>query len=109
MIGSSGAPRFWQLAAVLAVLALAAMAVAKGEPESPCVEFWPEARYRAYGYDHIVHLSSHCPAPALCQVSTDVAPNEIKIHVFPGTHVEVLTFRGSPARTFRPRVQCLVK
>lgn len=81
-----------------------------GNPESDpvltCVESWPEARYRAYGYDHIVHLRSRCRVTADCTVTTDVSPEASRAVVRPAEHVEVLTFRGSPAREFTPTVVC---
>jgi len=78
-----------------------------GHQQDPtCVEFWPEIRHRHYGYDHIVHLYSRCQIRAFCQVSSDVNPKAVEIVVPPREQVEVLTFRGSSARQFTPRVQC---
>jgi len=71
-----------------------------------CVDFWPEARFRNYAYDHLVHLLSRCDVRALCAVSSDVNPRPVDVAVLPNEHVEVLTFRGSPAREFSPRVKC---
>lgn len=76
------------------------------EPEPACIDVWPEARYRNYGYDHIVHLLSRCEAEALCSVATDVNPDPVEVPVAAGAEIEVLTFRGSPAREFTPRVSC---
>jgi hypothetical protein len=71
-----------------------------------CVRFWPEARYRNYGYDHVVHLNSRCHRTASCSVSTDVNPKVIAVAVAPGEHVEVVTFRGSPMPEFTAIVEC---
>lgn len=71
-----------------------------------CIEFWPESRYRNYGYDHIVHLHSTCEATALCSVSTNVNPQAYRVELPPKVEVEVLTFRASPAREFVANVTC---
>jgi hypothetical protein len=61
--------------------------------------------YRS-GYDHIVHLANHCDKSATCSVSTDVNPERIVVTVGPKEAVDVLTFRGSPARVFVAKVTC---
>lgn len=65
-----------------------------------------EARYRNYGYDHMVRLESACTEVQACQVSTDVNPTVRRVTVAPRATMEVLTFRGSPAREFRATVTC---
>jgi len=70
-----------------------------------CVEAWGESRYRV-GYDHIVHVKNLCEKSVLCAVSTNVNPTPEKVTVPSKEEVEVLTFRGSPARTFVPKVEC---
>jgi hypothetical protein len=70
-----------------------------------CVEAWGEVRYRS-GYDHIVHVRNGCEKPVLCAVSTNVNPDPQKVTVPPKEEIEVLTFRGSPAREFVPKVDC---
>lgn len=81
--------------------------VAESRPQdASCVEAWPEVRYRNYGYDHIVHLLSHCEVRAHCAVSSDVNPEPIDVLVPPREHIQVLTFRGSPASQFTPKVVC---
>jgi hypothetical protein len=91
---------------------LAAFA-ACSEPRAPrasdevkCVNHWAEARYRNYGYDHIVHLSSNCRTEVVCLVSTNVSPNNVRVALAPGAEKEVLTYRGSPSREFTPNVRC---
>jgi hypothetical protein len=41
-----------------------------------------------------------------CDVSTNVAPTPVRVVLAPRQHVEVLTFRGSPAREFTPQADC---
>lgn len=76
-------------------------------PAAPtCIRWWAEARFRNYGYDHWVHVHSGCNVDAVCAVSTNVRREPIEVRVAPGRTVEVLTFRGSPAREFAARVDC---
>jgi hypothetical protein len=77
-----------------------------GDRATGCVEALPEARYRSYGYDHIVHLRSRCATEVVCIVWTDVSPTRIQADLQPAQEIEVLTFRGSPARTFVSHVAC---
>jgi hypothetical protein len=103
----------WTLALALALLAvipaLAAEPVAR-DPDAPvyCVQAWPEARYRNYGYDHIVHIFNGCKAQADCQLATNVAPDPIRVQLAPGEKKEVLTFRGSPASEFQVYARCVL-
>jgi hypothetical protein len=71
-----------------------------------CVHAWPEARYRALGYNHIVHVRNQCDARAECAVSTNVNPAPENVTVPGHKEVEVTTFLGSPAREFTPKVEC---
>jgi hypothetical protein len=71
-----------------------------------CVASWGESRYRNYGYDHIVHVRNRCQKPVLCRVSTNVNPDPVEGTVAPNEERELLTFRGSPAREFVPKVDC---
>ena len=71
-----------------------------------CVRYWPEARYRPYGYDHVVHLESQCDAPAQCTVATDVDAQENAVTLAAHASAEVVTRQGSPSREFRPIVSC---
>ncbi|GMV17254.1 MAG: hypothetical protein AMXMBFR56_54780 [Polyangiaceae bacterium] len=103
--------------AALVALALLAPAVVHGDrtteardPEAPvyCVQAWTEARYRNYGYDHIVHLYNGCASFATCQVSTNVAPKPIVVRIKPAALIEILTYRGSPSTEFVARVTCVL-
>jgi hypothetical protein len=75
-------------------------------PVEACIKVIPIVRYRGVAYDHIVRLESSCETERECWVSTDVNPEPIMTIVQPGAAVEVLTFRGSPSRTFRATVEC---
>lgn len=79
---------------------------AQSQGRSGCVEFRGEARYRNYAYDHIVILESLCDKRMLCDVSTNVNPNPIRVSIHPRESLEVTTFRGSPAREFTATVHC---
>lgn len=78
------------------------------DPKAPlhCIQVWPEARYRNYGYDHIVHIYNGCSASATCTVSTNVAPQAIKVRIAVRQKIEVLTYRGSPSQEFRVNSSC---
>lgn len=103
--------------ATLVALAMLVSAPVIGRPDPPgqgrdpdapvyCVQAWSEARYRNYGYDHIVHLYNGCAAFADCRVSTNVAPKPVRVRLKPAELREVITYRGSPAQEFIPRVEC---
>ena len=89
----------WILTIVLVVLSARA-------DDRCAVEVRAEARYGALGYNHIVHLKNLCDWQELCSVATDVNPSPVQAAVPPHVEVEVLTFRGSPATAFVPRVTC---
>lgn len=72
----------------------------------PCLEYWPEIRYRNYAYDHIVHLNNTCSARAICLVSSEMNKVGIEATVDPGKRAEVLLWRGPRPRSFTPRAQC---
>src|SRR5690242_14572650 len=96
------------LAARLAVTSLlVALAIpgtvaraADGEegPPSPakCVKVRTEARYGAYGYDHVVELENTCDKAMTCDVATDVNPTPASVDLAAGETKSVLTYRGSP-------------
>ena len=71
-----------------------------------CVASWGESRYRNMGYDHIVHIQNRCQKSVLCRVTTNVNPDPVEGTVAPGEERELMTFRGSPAREFVPKVDC---
>lgn len=104
--------------APLALLALASWSpVARAEraqlaqltqqaPQPPCVKFWGQTRARVVGYDHVVVIDNTCARPAACVVSTDVAPEPLRVTVAARESTALTTFRGSPASVFTPRVAC---
>ncbi|MCC6644614.1 MAG: hypothetical protein IT374_03455 [Polyangiaceae bacterium] len=79
---------------------------AKPSADATCVRARAEARYRNLGYDHIVHLDSTCDRDADCDVSTDVSSTVHRVTAPARRSVEVVTFIGSPARVFTPKVTC---
>jgi len=74
--------------------------------EARCVTVRTETRYRAYGYDHLVHLKNGCEKGVVCTVSTNVNPKEQQVSLDAGATATVVTFVGSPARTFQANVSC---
>jgi hypothetical protein len=105
--------RAWRTTWVVCLLAsLATLGLVVGRSpaatrQTPdCVQFWPEARYRDYAYDHIVHVLNACHALAICMVSSDLDPAPVRSEVKAGENSEVLLTRGSPANQFTPKVEC---
>jgi len=100
------------IALLLGVVLLAGSALAddsERKPDAPkkdCVTFTTEARYVAYGYDHLVTLHSQCDKRMVCAVKTDVAPTPIPVDIAPNESKTVTTLRGSPAREFKADVHC---
>ena len=93
---------------LVAPLGVALLAAAAARAAPACVDVSSRAVYRALGYDHIVHLANRCGKAATCSVSTDVNPDPIVVKVAESEEVDVLTFRGSPARVFVAHVTCEV-
>jgi len=80
-----------------------------GEAPAPypeCVHVRTEARYVAYGYDHIVEIQNECEKTMACTVMTDVNPEVVSVDVAAGQTRSITTFRGSPAREFKATVLC---
>jgi hypothetical protein len=92
-----------RLAAV--VMALALPLDPLDQSSATCVRYWAEARYTV-GYDHLVYVANGCPAAMSCVVWTDVNPVGQSVVVRPEESAVVLTFRGSPSRSFTPFVRC---
>jgi len=87
--------------------------VSLAEGESPggdklpkCVHVRTEARYVAYGYDHVVSIENGCDKAMSCVVRTDVNSDRAALDVPAGQARDVTTFRGSPAREFKADVTC---
>jgi hypothetical protein len=86
---------------------LAAFLFVAAESSFPtCIQVRASAPYGNAGYDHIVTLHNGCEKPAACRVSTNVNPDVVSVVLAPDEEKSVLTFRGSPARTFRAHVSC---
>jgi hypothetical protein len=98
--------RFEHFAPVFALLVFAGLPRRNAQDVPDCVDVWGEARYRNYGYDHLVHVANHCAEPVRCDVWTSVNPARISVTVAAHDSKEVLTFRGSPAREFVPGAEC---
>ncbi len=105
-----------RLLSLVAFAALAAFGAAfvtfapgSAEAQSSCLRSWPEARFGAMAYNHIVHINNACAQDADCDVSTDVNPEVQKVTVASHSEVQVMTFLGSPARTFKPNVRCVMR
>jgi hypothetical protein len=94
------------MATLLWMVAGASVAETSGAAVPACIGFWGEARFRGYGYYHIVHVANDCARAAVCDVSTDVNPTPERVTVPAKQQVEVVTFQGSPAREFVPHVEC---
>lgn len=93
--------------AIWLALAVATVPLAEPAPKTAaCVVVQGDARYRNYGYDHVVIVRNGCDRKAICDVSTNVNPEPARVEVPAGSAAEVLTFRGSPAREFVPRATC---
>jgi hypothetical protein len=83
------------------------VSAADTQPKRPtCVDVRTEARYRNYGYDHLVTIRNGCDQAVSCDVGTDVSPEPTRVSVAAHAEADVLTFRGSPAREFSARVEC---
>ena len=93
------------LALAIAALALPPLALAQNQVPS-CVTVRHEARWGAGAYNHVVIVENGCERPVRCDVATDVNPHPTQVRVDPGGRSEVVTFLGSPAREFTPRVRC---
>ena len=92
-------------AGVAAVAFTAALPSARAEG-LVCIGMSAQAIYSGAGYNHIVYLTNRCPRDAVCDVSTDVNPQPSHVAVPVNATIEVVTFRGSPASTFTPKVAC---
>jgi len=74
-------------------------------PPSTCVTFQGRVRY-SLGYDHLVDVQNGCTQAVSCAVTTNVNPQPVTVNLKPTESATVVTFIGSPAREFTPRVVC---
>ena len=92
-------------ALVLLVFAASAPpALADGTPA--CIRWSQQTVHTSAGNNHVVFVENTCARSASCSISTDVAPDPIQASLQPNQRTELVTFRGSPAFTFRARVEC---
>ncbi len=71
-----------------------------------CVKWESEARWVAYGYNHLVHLENTCKKAMRCEVATDVNPEPQSADLESEEKETVVTFQGSPASEFKATVVC---
>ena len=95
------------LAGAASTVSSPAVASDAGAEPAVCVAVRAEVRYGAAGYSHIVVLTNACAKPQTCTVTTDVNPEPVKATVPPRGSTDVVTFLGSPARTFVPHAICV--
>lgn len=93
------------LGAALGGMALASSASAQNQVPD-CVTVRAIVRYGAGAYNHWVRVENGCERRVRCQIATNVNPDPIAATIDPGQNREVMTFMGSPAREFTPRVTC---
>lgn len=90
---------------LLFALALPALVLAQNQVPS-CVTVRGQARWGAGAYNHIVRVHNGCERSVRCRVATDINPRPTEVTVRAGESAEIITFLGSPAREFTPRVSC---
>jgi hypothetical protein len=76
------------------------------KPPAPCVLVTKSTPYGNAGYDHVVTLHNRCEHTMVCSVKTNVNPKPTSVSVPAKESVRVVTWRGSPARTFTADVKC---
>lgn len=91
---------------LFAAALLASAGVALAQPSDRCLTHSTEARYGAYGYDHVVVIRNGCDEGATCTVTTSSNPTAQTVRVAAGATERVVMFRGSPAREFSANVDC---
>ena len=100
-------------AAAMIALSLFVSTTAVSQETAPnnnrCVTWKTEAPFVGLAYNHLVHLKNTCTYAVSCRVKTDVNPKEETVLLEPKEHKTQLTFRGSPARTFKATVTCTQK
>jgi hypothetical protein len=97
------------LAALLGTLGIGLAVPARAEKTPACIRWWGQTVSTPGGYNHVVGIDNGCDRPASCAVSTDVAPDPIQASVPARQKVELVTFRGSPASAFKPKVTCTLQ
>jgi hypothetical protein len=98
--------RRWIIGAGLVLTLVAASSAAAQNQVPDCVTVRAIVRYGAGAYNHWVRVENDCARRVRCQIATDVNPDPVARTIEPGESTEVMTFMGSPAREFTPRVSC---
>jgi len=89
-----------RLMLVFAACVSFATAAAADSPQQvgDCATVTASARFKAYGYTHVVTLSNGCQRAVSCEVWTDVDPSpHFTLEAKPGKSAEVVIRNGSPA------------
>jgi hypothetical protein len=86
------------------MLSMSSFAFAQQLPE--CISVEAVVRWGAGAYNHFVRVQNGCDRRVRCQIATDVNPQTQTVEIDAAQTAEVITFRGSPASTFTPRVSC---
>ncbi len=94
------------LVVAVVVLGIAGAAPARADKMPACVHWWQQVVAAGFGYNHVVGIDNGCDKPVACVITTDVAPDPLKATVPGKQKVELVTFRGSPASTFKAKVEC---
>lgn len=95
------------LVLVLAPLTASPRTAAAQNTVPDCVTVRAIVRYGAGAYNHWVRVENGCERRVRCQIATNVNPDPVAATIEPGANTEVMTFMGSPAREFTPRVTCV--
>jgi hypothetical protein len=100
----------WLVGLLIPALLATSSALAEGSENAPkavsCVAVETEARFKGFGFDHVVTLRNGCKKPARCSVKTDANPRASSVELAVGEERMIVTFAGSPAREFRADVTC---
>ena len=72
-----------------------------------CASVSASARFKSYGYTHVITLTNSCQRAVSCEVWTDVDPSpHYTLQAKPGKSAEVITRNGSPASEVRAEKVC---
>ena len=72
-----------------------------------CASVTASARFKGYGYTHVVTLTNSCQRAVSCEVWTDADPTpHVTLQAKPGKSAEVITRNGSPASEVRAEKVC---
>lgn len=105
-------PLRYALLAFVAVLvcgsapALAQDSGAAETTNTTCHSVSGEARYLAYGYNHVVTVTNTCDRPLRCLVWTNVDADKKELVVAPKSTGESVVRVGSPAQAFAAQGVC---